>query len=62
MGIEGLCIVMDMSSAYVSFISGVCGVGRSAVYRLNNRGNRMAPCGTPFLSFTVFERWFLLET
>jgi len=62
-GMDGFCIVMDISSAYViSFMSGVCGVGRSAVYRLNSRGDRMAPCGTPFLSFTVFERWFLLET
>ena len=53
---EWFCIVMDMSSAYViGFISRVCGVYRSAVYRLNNRGDRMAPCGTPFLSFPDFE-------
>ena len=46
----------------VLYLSGVCGVGMSAVYRLNSKGDRMAPCGTPLLNFTVLERWFLLET
>ena len=37
-------------------------MGRSEVNRLNRMGERMAPCGTPLLSFTFLESWFFMDT
>ena len=37
----------------------VSGCGRSDVKRLNSVGERIAPCGTPFLMLTVRDFLFL---
>ena len=47
---------MVMSSAYpVRFMSGLVGVGMSAMYRLKREGERTPPCGTPVLKMCIFE-------
>ena len=48
--------VMVMSLAYpVRLMSGLVGVGMSAMYRLKREGERTPPCGTPVLKMCIFE-------
>ena len=55
-----MCIdVMVMSSEYVVSFTGACGVGVSDVYKLNNVGDRMPPCGTPVLKWHCVDVLFL---
>ena len=42
-------------------MKGEVGCGRSDMKRLKRRGERMAPCGTPFGSGMIFDLWFRWE-
>ena len=62
-GMDVFCVTIVMSSAYVMSLElGEWGMGRSRVKRLKRVGERMAPWGTPLVSFTFLESLFFMET